>query len=475
MKWLAVCAALALGEAAGLSFARFGACWPVPAVLSVHAALLGYAFRVRAWPYAAVFLAGLAAAMAASASRNAVLDAADAKGGSPFETVVRVVGECRTRPFGDDSLLAFFGGRAGSLPVRVSAVIKDGSAVPRAGDRWLCRGWLERDAPPRGGVRRFWVRGRGSCARQLEDDFLSRAAAVSRRLRSDLSRRLAIGLDDDGESAAVARAMLLGDRRGLPRELRDDFAAAGTIHVFAVSGLHVTVVAQAVLVALALLFVSVRAAGAVLVPVLWAYVFVVGFPASAVRAALMATFYSLAPLFWRRRNALVAWCAAFVCVHAASPHMLLDVGCRMSFTVVLAMIVWMRTIRQDASGLMKAASVTAVAWAAGVPIAAQTFGRISPGGLLANLAAVPAAGVGTAAGAAGWAASFVSGTVAAHVNNLAALATGAMTGLSRLAASVDGASVEVEPWSWRACAMWYAALATVFLFAALRRSRSDLL
>ncbi|MCB0779543.1 MAG: ComEC/Rec2 family competence protein, partial [Flavobacteriales bacterium] len=40
----------------------------------------------------------------------------------------------------------------------------------------------------------------------------------------------------------IARALLLGDRSGLEQQQRDAFARSGTMHVLAVSGLHVGLV-----------------------------------------------------------------------------------------------------------------------------------------------------------------------------------------------------------------------------------------
>ena len=98
------------------------------------------------------------------------------------------------------------------------------------------------------------------------------------------------------------------------------------------------------------------------------------------------------------------------------------------------------------------------AWAAGAPIAANAFGRFTPGGIVANLALLPAAALSVATGVVGALAGFVSETAAAHFNNLAALVTRAMTGVSRAVAGLGWANFEVEEWGFGACAAWYASL-----------------
>ncbi len=50
------------------------------------------------------------------------------------------------------------------------------------------------------------------------------------------------GLDDFPEQRGLLQALLLGYREELPAALRRDFAATGTVHIFAISGAHVGMV-----------------------------------------------------------------------------------------------------------------------------------------------------------------------------------------------------------------------------------------
>ena len=202
------------------------------------------------------------------------------------------------------------------------------------------------------------------------------------------------------------------------------------------------------------------------------YVAVTGFSPSAVRAAAMYTMSGLAPVFWRRPDGLVAWSVTFLAVYALDPMKLYDVGCALSFAVMLGIVFWGRfTADFVKSRALAAVVMSLAAWAVGTPIAAHAFGRVTPGGIMANLALIPAAGASVKAALAGVFASFLSERLAAHVNNLAALVTKAMAGLSRAVASVPGANVEVEPWSVSTCVAWYAALALLLFLLRSRLSR----
>ena len=301
----------------------------------------------------------------------------------------------------------------------------------------------------------------------------AKRASAAAPVRRELSRRVAIGLGREPEIAAVNRAILLGERGRLPPQMRRTFVESGAIHVFAISGLHVMAFAGLLYWLLRMAFVPLRVAGAVAVPILWAYVWVVGLPPSAVRAATMATLYFAAPLFWRRPDAVKAWALTFLAVYLSSPAKICDVGCALSFAVMLAILLALECGKSVGGALAQTLMVSFAAWAAGVPIAAHVFGRVTPGGLLANLALLPSAAVAVCAGALGLMASFVSETVAAHLNNLSALFAKAMVGVSAVVARLPGANVETGSWPTWVCLAWYAALVLLLALAWRWRLRRE--
>ena len=383
-KLLLACAALAAGEFAAAQAPMLTAAWPAVGACALLVAVFGYAGAVRAWPLAALALAGATLFWA-------------------------VTGE-RARVYRESPWLCEAGRRRGA------------AAVPPA----------------------------------------------LRATRRDLLRRVSLGIASDRELVSLNRAILLGERANLPRPLRQTFVGAGTIHVFAISGLHVMAIARVLVFLLRLLWLPRRFAAAATIPILWGYLALIGFPPSAVRAGAMASLACLAPLFGRRPNGVAAWSLTFLGVYGLRPTRVEDVGCGLSFAVMLAILVVGDRLRDRPEGLGKTLAVAVAAWAAGVPIAAHVFGRVTPGGVLANLALVPAAGVTVYAGAVGLLASFVSEPLAAHLNGLSGLFTRAMVVLSDGVARLPGANAEVPKWPVSACLAWYAALGLALLF---RRSR----
>lgn len=300
-----------------------------------------------------------------------------------------------------------------------------------------------------------WLRGRERALRVRAEP----SSGLSRRIRQRLSERVGIGLLPHSDTAALNRAILLGERRKLPRRTRQLFVESGTMHVFAISGLHVVAVATVLaLVIRVLLMVPTRWAGLVSLPILWGYVLVIGSPPSAVRAAMMASFGAFAPVFWRKPNGVVSWSVTFLIVHLKNPEMIVNVGSVLSFAVMLSLQLTGDALRGYGRCRWRPVVTTVVAWAVGVPIAAHVFGRITPGGILANLILISAAQWTVYAGALGVMTSFFSVRLASHLNALSALFTDSMVLVSEGVSRLPWANWEISNWSIGTCAVWYGGL-----------------
>lgn len=284
--------------------------------------------------------------------------------------------------------------------------------------------------------------------------------AASSPLKRDLSDRVGLGLEHHRDTALLNRAILLGEREGIPRATKRTFVESGTVHVFAISGLHVMIVAKVLMFLVALTFLPFRFHGAVALFPVWGYVVLIGAPPSAIRAALTASLAFLAPLFGRRTDGVIAWAEAFLIVHTLFPRLIADTGSQLSHVVVLAIILAGR-ISQGTF------FVTFAAWSAGLPIAAMEFGRITPGGLVANLVLIATAAFSVVAGTAGALASYLWRPLAVHLNNLSALMTDSMVGLSEAVARLPCSNFEIVPWRPLQCLGWYVAFA-LFLYLAYR-------
>jgi competence protein ComEC len=245
------------------------------------------------------------------------------------------------------------------------------------------------------------------------------------------------------------RALLIADTRDLSPEVRARYAAAGLVHMLSISGLHVGIIAMAVLLVLRACRLPVRASLVATTAVTAFYVAMIGAPAPAVRAAVMLGAGAVSRLFQRPTS---PW--ASLAIGAAAPLLdprtVLDLGYQLSVAGMVSLIasgaLERRWLRPRAHGVARtlASSVLAstVACVVTAPLVAGTFGRASLIAPLSNVLAAPVMACAQpvlflAMLAAPWpsAARFLAG--AAHP------ALAAFDWIARTAGSIPGATVDV--------------------------------
>lgn len=487
-------AALVAGELTAFAVPGFAGMWPVLAYATATILLAAWGWGARGLLPLAVFAFGALAAFRADDARGRILASNASLGGPRPAMELEVEGDVIewTRKL-DGAPFVSFSSRAGPLPLKVVIQRHGDSALPRIGETWRCPGWISHKAPRgnRFARRALWVSSSGEPAMRVSPASAWNPAAVYSACAEELGRRAGAGLDWCAELAGFNRAILLGSRGGLSRERREMFAAAGTIHVFAISGLHVMVVAGLLSWLLRRFDVPLRARGLLAVPMLVAYTMLTGARPSAVRAAFMASLWLLAPVFGRRPDPLAAWSVTAFAVYAVHPESLFDVGCTLSFVVMFGIVLWVDgtkylasplpgaaepgwrssdwkgMIRRKAGSLARAMGVSLAAWVASVPVTACVFERFTVGGLVANVVLVYCAKAMVSAGVAGLALSFLCLPLAAIFNNAAAALTGVMVLTSETVASWSWASSVVRPWTMLECTAWY--VSWLALFAVLCR------
>jgi len=141
------------------------------------------------------------------------------------------------------------------------------------------------------------------------------------------------------ECAGFLLAFVFGNKELLSSQQLNLFKSTGTMHLFAVSGLHIGIAYFCALKTLNI-FLTNRL---LLIPLCLStnffYVCLVGYPVSACRAFLMIFIWQLAVLFFRKSNPLSAlgWTALIVLI--IMPEKMFNIGFQLSFTVVLS-IIW---------------------------------------------------------------------------------------------------------------------------------------
>ena len=467
---------LVAGEAVGFACARVASGWGFLAGIAGLGFLAAWGWGVRGLGSCAIFVLGVVLALHCEADLQRILDANAGLMGPRRSYRLRVEGEVSApRRTKKGVWQVAFPSHVGRLPLTVVLPLESlRAARPQTDEVWSVDGWIgQRKEVRRRYDRRIFHGVGGRTASRLAP---APSGVTWSRIGDELARRAGAGLEWNEELASLNRAILLGRRTDLAPERRQTFIDAGTIHLFAISGLHVMVVTWFLGAAFKRLGMPVRLCGLASLPLVVAYVVLTGARPSAVRAACMAAICLVAPAFGRRPDSLTAWSVTAFIVYAVSPQRLYDLGCVFSFVVMFGVLLWVRwtgqfepicrpgTRAEKFAGYLQGVGVSVAAWIAGVPLAASLFGRITPGGLLANAVVVMCANLMVRIGAGALAVSLLCLPLAAILNNAAAALTWVMASVSGCVARLPFATFDVEPWGVAPCVLWYAAWLAFFAF-----------
>lgn len=282
--------------------------------------------------------------------------------------------------------------------------------------------------------------------------------------RLGFRRAIVHGLDPDRREVRVIRAMVLGERPRSDDELIDAFRNSGSLHVFAVSGLHVGLVGLCVWMLLRLLRVPRRWAIPLLVATMFSYAWLAGLRAPAVRAAWMAALLLGGFLIRRPGRLLNLLSAVALGALAWDGHQLFLAGFQLSYVVVAAIALlgpplarrlgarpvvdpylpralWSRHHEWQASGqrwLAGSLGVSLAAWCGSAPLVGWHFRLFTPVAPLASLLLLPlvTAVLALALGAA--AVAPFSPAVAARINQVNAGFAGVSVRMAEWAAALPG-------------------------------------
>jgi len=143
---------------------------------------------------------------------------------------------------------------------------------------------------------------------------------------------------------AVINALLLGQRKGISKDLLQNYANAGAIHILAVSGLHVGII----LLILNFIFNPLERLRngkmiklIVVVSLLWVFAFIAGLSASVVRAVTMFTAVAIGWQVNRPTNVYNTLIISMFLLLLIQPYFLFDVGFQLSYLAVFS-IVWIQ-------------------------------------------------------------------------------------------------------------------------------------
>ncbi len=239
------------------------------------------------------------------------------------------------------------------------------------------------------------------------------------------------------ENGSLAAGMLNGAVEDIPEQTLDDFRGSGIAHLLSVSGLHVSLLAGALLVLLRR--VKPVAQFIIICIVLLFYCAFCAFAPPTLRAALMTICLLLAKILYRRNDPLSALCFSFLILLTVSPFALFSVGFQLSYTAVLGILLLYPTlsaaIKRMPRPLSEPLALSISAGLSTLPVSAATFHSMSILSVPANLLVVPLCALSMLPSGIALVISPISSAVARFSASLSGAAIALMRAVAQAAAS----------------------------------------
>ena len=207
--------------------------------------------------------------------------------------------------------------------------------------------------------------------------------------------------------------LLAGDRSGIPEALRNDFQRSGLVHVLAISGFHVVLLAGMLMVFLKATRLPHKAASIIAIILLAVYVPVTGGSPAVQRAVLMFAVPQIGLLFERPANTLNSLGVALLFILLRSPAELWNTGFQLSAAATAGILIGnaYNPLKNLPESLQRCkvwkfiegfavspTYVTLCATLATSPFLIHHFKTLSPFAWLGNIVVVPAISWGMQAG-----------------------------------------------------------------------------
>ncbi len=362
----------------------------------------------------------------------------------------------------------------------VSVALRGNSSLPGVGDkvRVTAIGSPSHPSPVKGMFdREIWEQGQGVAASLDYVDIAKLGApfswelvkGVAGRAREGLASRLMPPGTEGDVRRQVLCALVLGEKTRAERETMDIFRNGGCLHAFAVSGLHVGLIACILGAVFSFFRIRPGLWRLLLVGVTGVHVLVTGLAVPALRAYLMLALM-LGGIQWKRRaNPLNLWCFAALFILLLWPWQWNNAGFRLSFAVygAIALAVeygreakvwfgpdsylprrlysrWDCMLRHADYALRGVALVSLAAWLISLPLAMESFHALNIYGFLTNMAIAPVLPVVMSLGLVSLGVGWVP-VLASFADWLSVQASGVLVAIVGFFASWPGAYLPAEP------------------------------
>lgn len=242
-----------------------------------------------------------------------------------------------------------------------------------------------------------------------------RPPPLSEKFFSWAQKVLQRGLPLEDEPLRLVWAMTLGWKTALTDEVSAPFMRSGTMHIFAISGLHIALIAGILVALLRVMQLPRGWCGVVVIPLIWFYTAATGWQPSAIRSTIMMTIIIAGWSLRRPSDLLNSLAASAFIILIWDPQQLFQASFQLSFFVVLSIALLMPVFQKYREKILRpdpllplelrsewrqrldfplnfatgALATSLAAFLGSLPLVAYYFHLVTPISLFANFIIVP--------------------------------------------------------------------------------------
>jgi len=212
--------------------------------------------------------------------------------------------------------------------------------------------------------------------------------------------------------AGLMNAVILGDRTGVPDHVNELFLRTGTVHVLAISGFNVGIVAALFLMVLRFFPLSRQLILGLVIVFLAGYCFLTGSSPSVLRSTIMIIILLLGFIWEKEPQPMNTLAGSGIAILLYNPLYLFDIGFQLSYICVAAIFLVSPLLARESSlfeempewecnllrWLYHSVMLSLAIWIAVAGLIAYYFQIITPVTIFANLLVVPVIGAVIALG-----------------------------------------------------------------------------
>lgn len=149
------------------------------------------------------------------------------------------------------------------------------------------------------------------------------------------------------ETRGVFLGILLGDKNSIEEDVRQNFADSSLSHILAVSGTHISYVVICISVLFKKLKLNKNIRKVLTSLVLFMYLYLVDFSASATRAVIMSNIVILQMLFYRKQDTITTIAFSSIIILINNPYAILNIGFLLSYGGTIGIILFVNKISTE--------------------------------------------------------------------------------------------------------------------------------